>query len=68
MTDPHECTYHTPEGYCTWEQKFCAMTEPTWNGEMWCWMELQAKPEQEAADELAAKADHDRKAKLEDGP
>ena len=42
MTDPHECI-HNKLGYCTWEQKFCAMTEPTRSGEMWCWMELQAK-------------------------
>jgi hypothetical protein len=40
MVDPHTCI-HNKLGYCTWEQKFCAMTEPTWNGEMWCWMELQ---------------------------
>ena len=48
MTDPHDCTYNK-QGYCTWEQSFCPMTEPmspvhiALYGEMWCWMELQSK-------------------------
>jgi hypothetical protein len=66
VDDPNTCT-HLKHGYCTWEQKFCAMTQPTWSGELWCWMESRA-PEQERADELAAQADFRRKELLEDGP
>ena len=35
MRDPKDCL-HLKHGYCTWEQKFCGMTEPTWDGKLVC--------------------------------